>query len=108
MKLKGRIALVTGAGRNIGRATALAMAEEGAGVVVNGLSNQADVDEIVRIIQQGGGQAIPILADVSDPDQVNSMVEQVARELGPVDVLVSNAGISQPHKIVDTPDEEWE
>ena len=107
MKLKGRVALVTGAGRNIGRATALAMAEEGAGVAVNGLSNQAGIDEVVRIIQQGGGQAIPILADVSDPEQVNSMVEQVAQGLGPVDVLVSNAAIRPHGPLTEFTDEQW-
>ena len=103
MKLNRRVALITGAGR----ATALAMTEEGAGVAVNGLSNQSDIDEVVRIIQHGGGQAISILADVSDPDQVNSMVEQVARELGPVDVLVSNAAIRPHGPLTEFTDEQW-
>lgn len=107
MKLEGRVALVTGAGRNIGMATALAMAEEGARVVVNGLSNQASIDQVARIIEDKGGQAIPILADVSDPDQVRRMVEQVARELGPVDVLVSNAAIRPHGQMTEFTDEQW-
>jgi len=94
MKLEGRIALVTGAGRNIGKATALAMAREGASVVVNDLTTQAN--EVARIIQDNGGRALPILADVSDPDQVEWMVERATRELGTVDILVSNAAI-RPH-----------
>jgi len=73
MKLEGRVALITGAGRNMGKATALAMAREGASIVVNDLTTQAN--EVARIIQDNGGRALPILADVSDPDQVERMVE---------------------------------
>jgi len=96
MKLEGKVALVTGAGRNIGRAIALAMADNGASVAVNGLRNQESIDEVARLIEAKGGKALPILTDVSNPTQVNKMVEKVANTLGPVDILVSNVGI-RPH-----------
>ena len=96
MKLEGKVALVTGAGRNIGRAIALAMADEGASVAINGLQNQESVDEVARLIEDRGGTAIAILADVSDPEQVDRMVAKVASTLGPVDILVNNAAI-RPH-----------
>ena len=96
MKLEGKVALVTGAGRNIGRAIALAMADNGARVAVNGLQHQESIDEVVKLIETRGGKALPILADVSNPAQVNRMVERIASTLGPVDILVSNVGI-RPH-----------
>ena len=96
MKLEGKVALVTGAGRNIGRAIALAMADNGARVAVNGLQHQESIDEVVKLIETRGGKALPILADVSNPAQVNKMVERIASTLGPVDILVSNVGI-RPH-----------
>ena len=107
MKLEGKVALVTGAGRNIGKAIALALAREGARVAVNGLSDQRALDEVVETIKGGGGDALPVLADVSDDAQVQRMVQAVASELGPVDVLVSNAGI-RPHKpLSDVTTAEW-
>ena len=96
MKLDGKVALVTGAGRNIGRAIALAMADNGASVAVNGLQNKEAIDEVARLIEVRGGTALPILADVSNPTQVNKMVQTIASTLGPVDILVSNVGV-RPH-----------
>ncbi|MDE2803391.1 MAG: SDR family NAD(P)-dependent oxidoreductase, partial [Chloroflexota bacterium] len=107
MKLEGKVALVTGAGRNIGRAIALGLASEGASVAVNGLQNRANVEEVVRLIEDRGGRAHPVLADVSDPDAVDRMMDEVALALGPVDVLVSNAAI-RPHKpLTEFSNEEW-
>ena len=96
MKLEGKVALVTGAGRNIGRAIALAMADNGASVAVNGLQHQESIDEVSRLIETRGGKALPILTDVSNPAQVNKMVEKITSTLGPVDILISNVGI-RPH-----------
>lgn len=107
MKLDGKVALVSGAGRNIGRAVALALAAEGASVVVNGLQNRESVEEVARLIEDRGGRALPVLADVSDPDQVDRMVAEAAKAIGPVDVLVSNAAI-RPHKpLTEFTNEEW-
>lgn len=107
LKLEGKVALVTGAGRNIGRAIALAMAAEGARVAVNGLQNRENLEEVARLIEDRGGRALPVLADVSDPDGVDRMVEEAASALGPVDVVVSNAAI-RPHKpLTEFSNEEW-
>ena len=74
-KLDGKVALITGSGRNIGRAMALKFASEGAHVVVNARSNQAEADAVVREAQARGVKAISVFADVAKRDQVESMVQ---------------------------------
>ena len=107
MKLAGKTALVTGAGRNIGRAIALALAAEGASVAVNGLRDRDSVEAVAHEIRQAGGRAIPVLADVADPDAVDRMVRDAAGALGPIDILVSNAAI-RPHKpLTEFTNDEW-
>lgn len=88
-----RVALVTGAGRNIGRAIAVALAREGIAVVVNARSNQAEADAVVREIAAAGGQAMACLADVTDRSAVDAMVAQVRQRHGRLDILVNNAAI---------------
>jgi 3-oxoacyl-[acyl-carrier protein] reductase len=92
--LQGRVALVTGASRGIGRAIALALAEQGAVVAVNFQTRAEDAEAVAGQIRSTGGKAIAIRADVSVSAQVADMAERVAAELGPVDVLVNNAGIA--------------
>jgi 3-oxoacyl-[acyl-carrier protein] reductase len=92
--LQGRVALVTGASRGIGRAIALALAEQGAAVAVNFQTRAEDADAVVAKIHSDGGRAIAIRADVSSSAQVTDMAARVAGELGPVDILVNNAGIA--------------
>ncbi len=89
--LAGRVALVTGAGRNIGRAIALALAEAGAGVVVNGRSNTQAVGGVVREIEARGGAALAAMADVADEAAVARMIAAAADRFGRIDVLVNNA-----------------
>jgi len=96
-KLDGKVALVTGSGRNIGRATILKLAAEGANVVVNSRSNQAEADAVAREAQALGVKALSILADVSQKDQVDRMVERALSEFGRIDILINNAAI-RPHK----------
>src|SRR5262245_29337737 len=109
MKLQGRIALVTGATRNVGRAIAIAIAREGATVAVTGVTSREGADETVRLIGQEGGKASTFMADVSDPDQVEGMVNAIQRDFGAIDLVVSNAAIrprqSQPGPANFTPDE---
>ena len=102
MKLEGRVALVTGASRGIGRAIAARLAKEGAAVAINyitgpepveGKDNRADASALIEEIKKGGGKAIAIEADVSSGEQVGRMVSQVSEQLGTIDVLVNNAGI---------------
>jgi 3-oxoacyl-[acyl-carrier protein] reductase len=107
-KLEGKVALVTGSGRNIGRATVLKLAGEGAHVVVNARSNQAEADAVVREAQEMGVKAIAVVADVARKDQVEAMAARALSEFGRVDILINNAAI-RPHKpFTEVTAEDWE
>jgi 3-oxoacyl-[acyl-carrier protein] reductase len=90
-ELAGRVAVVTGGGRNIGRAIALALADAGASVVVNGLSSAEAVHGVVREIEAAGGKALAALADVADEAAVARMIAAAAERFGRIDVVVNNA-----------------
>ena len=94
MKLKGRTALVTGSSRGIGRAVALALAEEGADVAVNYVSSEAGARDVVDHVRKMGRKAMLAQADVSDYPDTFRMAQDVLREFGHVDILVNNAGIN--------------
>ncbi|MBX3502258.1 MAG: SDR family NAD(P)-dependent oxidoreductase [Alphaproteobacteria bacterium] len=91
--LADRVALVTGASRGIGRAIALALGDAGAAVAVNYVERAADAETVVGAIRQAGHAALAVKADVSDSRSVTRMVREVEAALGPIDVLVNNAGI---------------
>jgi len=93
MSLSGQTALVTGASRGLGRAIALRLARDGAALCVNYRSSAAEAQAVVDEIRTTGGRAIAVRADVGDPEQVTAMVDRAAGELGPISVLVNNAGI---------------
>lgn len=92
-ELKGRVALVTGAGRNIGRAIALALAKDGAAIAVNARSNKAEADVVVSEIEAMGGQALAVIGDVADAAAVEAMVTAIAQRFKRIDILVNNAAI---------------
>jgi 3-oxoacyl-(acyl-carrier-protein) reductase len=94
MKLAGRTALVTGASRGIGRATALALAQEGADVAVNYVSNEAPAQQLVEEIQQMGRQAMLVKADVSDFPDTFRMAQEIYKAFGHLDILINNAGVT--------------
>ena len=94
MKLKGRTALVTGGSRGIGRAVALALAEEGADVAVNYVSSEAGARDVVDHVKKMGRKAVLAQADVSDYPDTFRMAQDVLREFGHLDILVNNAGIN--------------
>jgi 3-oxoacyl-[acyl-carrier protein] reductase len=96
-KLDGKVALVTGSGRNIGRATVLKLAGEGANVVVNSRSNKEEAEAVASEARKLGVKAMAVLADVSNKEQVDSMVSMAMSEFGKVDILINNAAI-RPHK----------
>ncbi|HKB75383.1 MAG TPA: 3-oxoacyl-ACP reductase FabG [Myxococcales bacterium] len=96
-ELAGRVAIVTGAGRNIGRAIALALADAGAAVAVNGRASRAEVDAVVAEIESRGGKALAVMADVSDEAAVQRMATAAVERLGRIDILVNNAAI-RPEK----------
>ena len=95
MLLDGKIALVTGGSRGIGRAIALRLAEEGAKVAINYAGNQTAAEEVKAIIEQHGGTAMIVQTDVSDSTAAAEMVARVHEELGGLDILVNNAGITR-------------
>jgi 3-oxoacyl-[acyl-carrier protein] reductase len=92
-ELQGRVALVTGASRNIGRAIALALADAGASVVVNARTAKDELDAVAREVEVRGVKAMPLLADVTDESAVNAMVRAAAEKLGRLDILVNNAAV---------------
>ncbi|MGO0058798.1 SDR family NAD(P)-dependent oxidoreductase [Brevibacillus fluminis] len=95
MDVKNKVALVTGGGTGIGRATSLALAERGAIVAVNFSRSQSDAEETVQLIRDKGGQAITIQADVSRDAEVRDMVYEIVRQYGSVDLLVNNASTTR-------------
>ena len=105
--LEGKVALVTGAGRNIGRAIALALAEAGAHVAVNVRANRDEGAGVVDEIAALGGEALLVTADVTRRAEVDAMVEAIGRRLGRLDVLVNNAAIRHEAAFADLPHADW-
>ena len=103
MSLQGRVALVTGGGRGVGRAIAVALAEDGADVAINYRRDDAAAAEAVELVERVGGKARAYAASVDDYEQDREMVELVTAEMGPVSILVNNAGIaSRGNSVADT------
>jgi len=106
--LTGKIALVTGASRGIGRATALALAKSGADVAVNFISHEAEAQEVCTAIKAIGRRALAIKSDVSKAREVARLVETVERALGGIGILVNNAAISRPQTLADITEQDWD
>jgi len=105
--LSGKVALVTGAGKNIGRAIALNLARDGATVIVNGRSERAIVDAVVGEINALGGQALAAMADITDEAQVARMVDGAIPSVGGIDILVTNAGLRRQTPFLQMTLAEW-
>jgi len=106
-ELAGKVAIVTGAGRNIGRAIALHLAAAGASVVVNARSNQAEADAVVAEIEAAGGKAMAFLADVGDAAAVEAMAQAALKAFGCIDILVNNASLRREKPIDEMSYDEW-
>jgi NAD(P)-dependent dehydrogenase (short-subunit alcohol dehydrogenase family) len=107
MRLKGKVALITGAGRGIGRGIAEVFAEEGADVAVNDIADMPQAEAVAAWIRAKGRRAITVKADVATRTDVEPMIDRVWRELGPIDVLVNNAGIETIVPFLELTDEQW-
>lgn len=103
--LEGKVAIVTGAGRNIGQAEALALARAGARVVVNSLQNASNTVDLIR---QGGGEAVAMDCDASRWDVAEAIVAKALDTYGRVDILINNAGIHRPQRIDTMTEEQWD
>lgn len=106
--LLGKVALVTGASRGIGKAIALELARSGADVAVNYAGNQEAAEAVAAQIREMGRQSIAVQADVSDPTAVEAMFRDVEKQLGPVLILVNNAGITRDNLILRMKETDWD
>ena len=105
--LAGRVALVTGSGRRIGRAIALELAQEGAAVVINARTAAAEAEAVAAAIRARGGRALVHLADVADPDAVARMVDAAVKAYGQLDILVNNAALRARAELAALDYAEW-
>ncbi|MCF4113497.1 MULTISPECIES: 3-oxoacyl-[acyl-carrier-protein] reductase [Dethiosulfovibrio] len=108
MPENGRVALITGGSRGIGKAIALELASRGLRVVVNYRSSSEAADEVVKNISDLGGEAMAGRADVSDPDQVKELFKTISKEFGPVEILVNNAGITRDGLLMRMKESDWD
>ena len=108
MRLKDKVALVTGSSRGVGRAVVLGFAKEGAKVVVNYSSNEAAANEVVKAAQAMGTEAIAVKADVAKKSEVESLVSAAVEEFARLDVLVNNAGFTRPALLLKMTEEQWD
>ena len=106
--LQGKVALVTGGRRGIGRGICLALAAEGADVAVNDVEGAEQAEAVAQEVRDSGGCAMVAMADVAEPDQVQAMVDRVVAELGGLDILVNNAGVESIVPFLEITPEEWE
>ncbi len=106
-ELAGKVAVVTGAGRNIGRAIALALAQAGAAVVVNARSNKGEADGVVREIEASGGKAVAVLGDVADAATAPALANAAMKTFGRIDIVVNNAALRRENPIDEMSYQEW-
>ena len=108
MKLKDKIALVTGSSRGVGRAVALGFAKQGANVVVNYTSNENAANEVVETIQSMGSKAIAVKADVAQKPEAENLVNSAIDTFGRLDILVNNAGFTRPSMMIKMTEDQWD
>jgi 3-oxoacyl-[acyl-carrier protein] reductase len=106
-ELAGKVAIVTGAGRNIGRAIALTLADAGASVVVNARSNRTEAESVVRDIEAAGGKALAHIGDVADAKAVQAMADAAVKTFGGIDILVNNAALRREKPFAEMDYAEW-
>ena len=106
-ELTGKTAIVTGAGRNIGRAIALSLAQAGASLVINVRANQIEAENVVRAIEAGGGKATAVLGDIGDEKTATALANAALKRFGRIDILVNNAALRREKSIAEMSYAEW-
>jgi len=106
-KYKNRTALITGAGRGMGRSVAELLAERGARVVINDTKIEL-AEDVAKALNETGTQAWAIAGNVANAEDVRNMIAQIVEQFGVVDILVNNAGVLRPTKVIDIPEDEWD
>lgn len=106
-ELAGKVAIVTGAGRNIGRAIARQLADAGAAVVVNAQSNKAEADAVVREIETAGGKAVVCMGSVGDPKTADALAAAALKNFGRIDILINNAALRREKPITELTYADW-
>ena len=107
IELAGKVAIVTGAGRNIGRAIALTLAQGGASILVNARSNRAEAEAVASEIESAGGKALVHVGDVADASAVQAMADAAVKQFGRIDCLVNNAALRREKKFSEMDYREW-
>src|SRR6185503_3477696 len=105
--LKGRVALVTGAGRGVGREIAESLAREGASVAINYRSSATDAEAAVAAINKAGGNSKAYKADVADFAAVSQMIDAIVKDFGGLNILINNAGLAKRQRFVETKPDDW-
>lgn len=107
LKLRSKCVIVTGGSRGVGSGIALALAQEGAKVVINYNRSAKQADELVELIKKDGGEAYAVKADLGNPDECKKLIEESEKKFGSVDILINNAGVWPTNWVQDIPLDEW-
>ena len=107
-ELKGRVAVVTGSSRGLGRAIAVKLAGLGARIVVNYRDNQDAAEETLRLVREAGGEAIVVQADVSIHSEADKLIQSAVDRFGQLDILVNNAGTTRDGLLIRMTEEDWD
>jgi len=107
MRLRGQIAVITGGGRGIGRAICLALAREGADIVI-AARTEKEIRETARMVERAGGKALAVRTDIRKEEEVKKMISEAVKTFGRIDILINNAGVAYRKYLVDTSTEEYE
>ena len=107
MRLEHKTVIVTGAGRGIGRAIALALAKEGANVVISDI-NLKEAKQVAKEIEELGRKTLAVKTDVTSKNDVDDLIKKTIETFGSLDIMVSNAGVSSMENVIDMPDEKWD
>src|SRR5665648_63193 len=108
MELTGKVALITGSARGIGKAIALELANHGANIVINDILPKIEMDKTVEEVKQIGNNVLGIRADITSFDEVENMIKEIVNQFGKIDILVNNAGITRDSLLIRMKEEDWD